>query len=351
MPRRLLACLFALLAAASAEAAETAAFRGWQAECTDDNICVLVNRATGAAGEDAVIALRRLPDAGAPWQILVTPLDPAIDLTHPFALNVDGGPKLTFNPGYDFLAYGPAGNLFLVNPGLAGRLLGAMAGGMSAALYYEPEAGGSAAAVFALPGLADGLAWIDDRQSRLDRNRRVAAPVDLEPHESMAGLVTPIDGGTGERGLPNNVLTQHYGVHGCERLDSTLMSATQPLTGRLSDSAVLYAIPCTATGQRVDYRLYVVETGEIGGIDTLSFARYSRDYGWTGTDTLVDIAYDPEEGVLTSASPHREVDGCGHYARWRWTDIRFALIEYRYRESCGGAGDPRQYPEVFRLGN
>jgi len=342
--------LFTGLASAPAHAGDTAVFRDWQAGCTDENLCLLVNRAAGAEGADAVLALRRRPEADAPWQILVTPLEPAIDLAHPFALRVDGGPKLTFNPGYDFRSFGAPDNLFLINSGLAGRLLEAMAAGREAAFHYEPDGGGSASVRFALPGLADGLAWIDDRQARADLNRRVAPPVDLAPHASMDDIQSPIDGGTGQRGLPNNVLAQHYGVHGCEDLDSPLMAATDPLIARLSDSAVLFGVPCTAAGDRIAYRLYIVETGEIGGIETLAFARYSGDYGWTGTNTLLNVAFDEDKGELTSASSHREVDGCGHFARWRWADIRFALVEYRYRGACGGASDPKRFPAVFDRG-
>jgi uncharacterized protein DUF1176 len=329
--------------------ADVEAFRDWRAECTDENICVLVNRATGPAGEDVVLALRRRPEADAPWQISVTPLDPPVDLTHPFAMNVDGGPKLTFNPGYDFLTYGAPSNLFLVNAGLAERLLGGMAGGNKAGVFYEPDGGGKASASFALPGLADGLAWIDEAQARTDLSRRVAPPVDLEPHESMAGLSSAIDGGSGQRGLPNNVLAQHYGVHGCEDLDSPLMAKTEPFSARLSDSAVLYAVPCTASGGAVASRLYIVETGEIGGIEALSFARYSAAYGWTGSDTLINVSLDADTGELSSVSAGRDVDGCGHAARWRWRDIRLALIEYHYRETCGGSDDPARWPVVFAL--
>ncbi len=350
--RRLLALPpIALLAflATPAGAGEAQAFGDWRAECSDGNICVLVNRGAGADGEDVVLALRRRPEADAPWQLSVTPLEPGIDLTHPFAMNVDGGPKLTFNPGYDYLAFGSADNLFLVNAGLGERLLSEMAGGAEAKVFYEPDGGGSASASFALSGLAAGLAWIDREQARDDANRRIAPPDDLAPHESMANLETPIDGGKGQRGLPNNVLAQHYGVHGCEDLDSPLMAKTQALTARLSDSAVLYAVPCTATGGRVASRLYVVETGEIGGIETLAFARYSATWGWTGTDTLIDVRLDGAAGEIRSATAARDVDGCGHAARWRWRDIAFALVEYRYRETCSGSDDPKRWPVVFEL--
>ena len=339
-----LVVLWGLLAPVSAE---IAAFGDWRAECTDETICVLVNQATGPDGEDVVLALRRRPEADAPWQVSVTPLHPAIDLIHPFAMNVDGGPKLTFNPGYDYLAYGSTDNLFLINSGLAERLLGLMSDGREATLFYEPDGGGSASASFALAGLADGLAWIDAAQARTDVSRRVAPPIDLAPHESMAGLSSAIDGGQGQRGLPNNVLAQHYGVHGCEDLDSPLMARTEPLTVRLSDTAILYGVPCTATGGRVASRLYLVETGEIGGIASLSFARYSTAWGWSGTDTLVDVSFG--DGELTSVTAGRDVDGCGHAARWRWRDIAFALIEYRYRETCTGSDDPKTWPVVFAL--
>jgi len=344
--RLIFAFLLPLLLPAAA-LAEVEAFGDWRAECTDDIICVLVNRGAGPDGADVVLALRRRPEADAPWQLSVAPLDPGIDLTHPFAMNVDGGPKLTFNPGYDFMAFGSAGNLFLVNSGLAERLLGQMVGGLESSVFYEPAGGGSASASFALPGLADGLAWIDAQQVRTDTSRRIAPPNDLEPDESMAGMTQAVDGGPGQRGLPNNILAQHYGVHGCEDLDSPLMARAEPLVARLSDTAVLFAVPCTIAGGRIASRLYLLETGEIGGIQSLAFARYSTEWGWSGTDTLIDVDFDETSGDLTSYATGQDVDGCGHYGRWRWRDIRFALLEYRYRRTCSGSDDPASWPAVF----
>lgn len=344
---------------AATSPAATGTFGDWQADCGDEGVCVLFNRSAGSAdgdgtGEDAVLALRRGPAPDASWQLFVAPLAPPADLTHPFALWVDGGPKLTFNPGYDFLAFGTPNNLFLVNSGLATRLLKMMMAGGNADFAWEPDGGGSARVRFALPGLDDGLRWIDGQQGRkqqgiAERERTVTAPTDLQPHPIMADVRSPIDGGTGQRGLPAYLLGQHYGVHGCEDLDSPLMAKTEPRDARLSDSAVLYVVPCTVSGKRIASRLYVVETGEIGGIETLTFARYAADYGWVGTDTLVNVEFDTDKGELISVSSDRDVDGCGHAAHWRWRGIRFALVEYRYRETCSGSANPAQWPVVFRL--
>lgn len=338
----------AIVSLAGTAAAASESFRAWRGMCADDGVCILTSQAE-PGGADATLALRRLPGAGSPWQIVLTPASPPASLADTIAFQVDGGPKLTFNPAYDYRTFSGPDYLFLINPGLAGRLLAAMAGGRVMDLFYEPAGGGSARARFALPGLADGLAWIDARQERADRDRSVAAPGDLVPDLSMADVRSPVDGGAGERGLPGRLVEQHYLATGCERLDGPLLAGVAVVSGRLSDSALLFAVPCVAAGDTVSYRLYVVETGEIGGIQALSFAAFSPSHGWIGTDTLANVTFDERGGILTSLRSGRDEDGCGRRGEWRWEGWRFALVEYRFRAACSGAA-PSAWPVVFRLG-
>lgn len=345
---RAFAFLAAMLASSLATAQQSETFRGWRADCTAELVCLLSIGSGG--GADVSLALRRLPGAGEPWQLVVTPENPAASLTDTLAFSVDGKAKLTFNPAYDYLAHAGPAHLFLVNAGLATRLLGDMVGGLALEVFYEPEGGGSARARFDLPGLVSGMEWIDARQGRTDRDRTAAAPVDLLPDPAMADVRAPVDGGTGDRGLPRRLVEYHYLTTGCEQLEGTLLAGIDVVSGRLSDSALLFALPCVATGETVSYRLYVVETGEIGGIEPLSFAAFSPSHGWIGTETLTNVAFDPGEGRLTSVRAGRDEDGCGRYGVWRWVGWRFAMVEYRFRRDCDGR-EPRSWPLVFRLEN
>ncbi|TCT13646.1 uncharacterized protein DUF1176 [Tepidamorphus gemmatus] len=342
------AFIAAMLASSLATARQSETFRGWQAACTAELVCLLSKRAGG--GADVSVALRRLPGADEPWQLVVTPNEPAASLTDTLAVSVDGRAKLTFNPAYDYLAYGGPTHLFLINAGLATRLLGEMVGGLLLEIFYEPAGGGRATATLDLAGLVSGMQWIDSRQGRTDRDRTVAAPVDLLPDPAMADVRAPVDGGTGDRGLPRRLVDHHYLATGCEQLDSTLLAGIDVVSGRLSESALLFALPCVATGESVGYRLYVVETGEIGGIEPLSFAAFSPTHGWIGTDTLTNVAFDPGTGLLTSVRAARDEDGCGRHGTWRWIGWRFAMVEYRFRRDCDRT-QPRSWPVVFRLGN
>lgn len=348
MPLRLLISILTLLCTGlMARADDTTPSGHWRMKCNDVQGCRIVTRGMGPNGEEAILALRRLPGSDSRWHILTTPLAPLIDLTHPFAIGVDGGPKLTFNPGYDFRAYESADSLYLINEGLADRLLEALMAGRAATLYYEPAGGGSAVVLFKLDGLSAGLDWIDTQQRRTDGDRQVTAPTRLRPHASMNDIRAPVDGGDGRVGLPEGVLARHYGVQGCEDMNSSLLAATAPLIARLSDTALLFGLPCTRSGAVTRYRLYVVETGEIGGIESLSFARFSSAYGWTGTQALANIRFDEEAGELIAQSTAADLDGCGYYGRWKWQDIRFALVEYRYRDTCTGASNPTAWPQAY----
>lgn len=64
----------------------------------------------------------------------------------------------------------------------------------------------------------------------------------------------------------------------------------------VSQVATLYAIACTAGGSHVTYRLYLRDSGEIGGVEALVFALHDPRFGWSGTDLLVNPAFEPRPG-------------------------------------------------------
>ena len=67
----------------------------------------------------------------------------------------------------------------------------------------------------------------------------------------------------------------------------------------------------------------------------------------TGTQALANIRFDEKAGELIAQSTAADLDGCGYYGRWKWKDIRFALVEYRHRDTCSGASNPMAWPQAY----
>ncbi|MEG3435806.1 DUF1176 domain-containing protein [Pannus brasiliensis CCIBt3594] len=58
--------------------------------------------------------------------------------------------------------------------------------------------------------------------------------------------------------------------------------------------------------------------------------------------------YDREQQLLTVHTKYRGLGDCGTFARYRWRDTRFQLIEYRIKENCDGKYiDPDRYSRVY----
>jgi hypothetical protein len=147
-------------------------------------------------------------------------------------------------------------------------------------------------------------------------------------------------------GVPPRLLDWHMAAGVCEAPDSPALSDVATVIAPLSDTAMLYALPCFVREGRPNHRLYMIESGEIGGMSVLYFASWSARFGWSGTDTLEAIAYEPETRRLT-ATDLGGVEGCGWSGAWTFDAYAFRLDETRAPADCGAAGDPAGWPTVF----
>ena len=177
---------------------------------------------------------------------------------------------------------------------------------------------------------------------------RIAAP-DLPSGNATAR--PPVDGGTGPRGLPATVVDRHYQESDCEDLITGNIAAIAEIAARLSATETLYALPCTKSASGTTWRLYRSETGEIGGVATLYFARHDARSGWTGTDLLWNIEIDEPAGTLTTRRTGKGETDCGYFARWTWKNRGFELGEVRQRSNCTGSNDVFGWPVVYRREN
>ncbi len=141
-------------------------------------------------------------------------------------------------------------------------------------------------------------------------------------------------------GIPEAVIDAHLANLTCEDLASDHMHDRAPVVGALSPVATLYAIPCVAGARETSYRLYLHETGEIGGVHPLYFAVWSPENAWMGTELLRDVRFDPESGQLTGESAGTAGSGpsatCRVRGTWRWNRWAFRLERMETRGCAAG---------------
>ncbi|MGE0844717.1 MAG: DUF1176 domain-containing protein [Flavobacteriaceae bacterium] len=338
--------LLALLAALPARAAPEKV-GAWYLDCDATFYCAGATIATAGDGSRIVLRVGRASNSDAVWEISLLVNEVPFDHAAPFSVAIDSGPKQTFHPGKDYLAFG-AGDpeYFLTDPGLATRLLATLERGGGAVVHLPRRDDGDSAFRLDLDGLPQVMKIIGRRQTREDTARDAGAPTGLKPNPAMDGVTPLADGGHGDGGVPARVLERHRRESHCEDPGSAALSEVPAVTGALDSRSRLYAVPCSRSGKSVRYRLYRVETGEIGGIETLYFAAWLKEFGWTGTDLLENVSFHEASGTLVSEGGRDESGICASRAVHRWKGWRFALVDYYADVACKG-GPPESWARLY----
>ncbi len=144
----------------------------------------------------------------------------------------------------------------------------------------------------------------------------------------------PPDGTAAEHETAIGMVLARHAESDCEDPASDHMKRFRGIASTLSPTATLFAIPCTASGANTTYRLYVRESGEVGGVTVLYFATWSKDHGWSGTDLLYNIALDGPR--LTAHYKASAKGDCGTYGEWTWTGYAYRLDRFAVEERCQG---------------
>ncbi len=150
--------------------------------------------------------------------------------------------------------------------------------------------------------------------------------------------------------LPDILLETHYRTSECEDMET--IKGPEPIIAVLSDVARLYALPCTSSSHDdVTYRVYLFETGEIGGIRPLLFSLYTPKLGWVGTDILRGVKLDAATGKITHRTLSRWGGACGTFGQWKWNDFTLKMLEFRIRKSCGTSKSVKDWVVIYSNNN
>lgn len=336
---RAAAVAFCLLAGLSPAPVRAEVFADWQLDCETRETCRLATQGREELSGEPLFALALSPSGDA------LALELAVGAARPDDIRamqweVDGNLVHVLRPG-EFALHGDARRFFVTDGATGRKLLTAMRGGTRLRISYLDAVAEAHDAVFSLDGLTAGLEAMSAQMS-LPASPKIAAPALAEVaaptrSEAVAAL-----------GIPYAVLERHARSSDCEATDSDAFRSVSVPIAALGQTAVLYAIPCTASGKTVTYRLYMRDTGEIGGIETLHFALHDPRFGWTGTDLLSNVRFDHATGLLEAeyVGPGDRV--CGYRASWSWQDHAFRMERFEGPDDCRNASRPnswtRQHP-------
>jgi len=146
--------------------------------------------------------------------------------------------------------------------------------------------------------------------------------------------------------LPDILLDTHEITSTCEALET--IKGVKPITAVLSNVATLYALPCTKSSHDdTTYRVYLFETGEIGGIRPLLFSIFTPDFGWVGTDILRGVELDAETATITHTTYARWGGACGSHGKWVWNSFTLKMLEFRYRKSCKAGRKVKDWVKAY----
>lgn len=336
MRRLALLALAALsLAGARPALAEETSLKGWNGRC-DAPVCRASKPST--SGLQALLVGRF--ETGDGLAVGLASPGAIVDRDRPMTLRIDGRRIGDIPPKSGFAPLERVETFWIVDPGLARTVVEALPTAKSLRFEYIDVTGAPHDADIDVAGFADLLAWTDRQLGRTTAKPTGVAPrgLDAAPSPSRGELVVRM-------GVPPRLLAKHTAASDCEASNSPLLRAFKPVIGVLSSTAILYSIPCTASQGNVSYRLWVVESGEIGGITAQYFALFDPVYGWKGSDLLHNVAYDEKSTRLTAT--YRAGGGCGGRGAWKWKSWAFAMEEYRMAADCVEGSDPTGWPKVW----
>lgn len=339
---RITAILTALLAFAPAALAAdswTEIFRDWQATCFPDGGCEASTGDQGptAGGDTLRLIVERTSPESEGWFVAIefhqAPARPDRAIT----LTVSDHGQIVLQSDSLKTYRGPY-RYYVTDPDSLDALLPALLAGDGVQIDYFDVTNEARTYLLSLSGVSASFLWIEE-QMDITGAPRLAIPATglTEPAPDPAVAIR-------EAGLPEAVRAHHERTSSCEIYGDARLEDLGMAIELLSDTQILYALPCTAHAYNVTYRLYLREIGEIGGIRTLYFADYSESTYWTGTDILFNVTV--EGKWLTALYKGRGLGDCGSLGEWSWQEHDYRLEHFSVQEECDGA-QPDDWPVVF----
>jgi hypothetical protein len=270
---------------------------------------------------------------------------PVADLSEAITLSTGGG-YTSFLPQDDYAVFGPAGDLYLIEPAKTARLVDQFGPATTLEVNYanaDPSTGQSGALQFSLSGFSAVYQAVKRELGTGSAKVAFAAPPGLERadmppaahHISQGAAPGAIVSSPAPDGIPQVVFDMHLRISDCEALSGGTLRGVAPQSARMTETAIIHAIPCIASAAGTTWRLYQIETGEIGGVRPLTLARYSPKFGWVGMLEPANVTLDPAAPGLTASRTGQGSDDCGYRGTWVYEDFDLKLVRFEAAARCG----------------
>ncbi len=346
--------LASILLPGSALGAETS-FEAWTAACADAKsgpACHARTEAPASGAQSVRLTVSREPGKDAPPRLSLTFVGALRTPPRPrLALAIDGGPPVRLASGSD-LSIGPGADPGAIELRLSEsatrRLLPFLRRGKTLSASVSGEGGDQIAVELSLAGFGPAAAEMDNRQGRAERQDALTALIGGSSPAALSGRLRDVP-----RDATPAPLKQAMADRDCPVWDTTegnpSFLAEESFAADLGGGRTLWSIVCTSGAYNVESVLFVEDPSRAANrFEPLLFASFVESIGWTGVDTLSNVAYDPDKRQLTAFDKGRAAGDCGTVGTWEWVGAAFRMIEYRAKEECDGSGKAENFPIVFR---
>ncbi|NJM30993.1 MAG: DUF1176 domain-containing protein [Rhizobiales bacterium] len=200
------------------------------------------------------------------------------------------------------------------------KIFPALRKGQSVTLGFTSD-GKAQSESFSLSGLAAVLLWIDEKQGLVGNSAAVAA------YGAASESTELEEGAAAEFKVKIEKLSP---VSQCqwneEGGDKSLYKVDEY---DLGDGSLLYAVLCWRGAYQESAVLFRETTDELR---VLTFADYSEEMGWGGTQELTSPEFDEKAKTLFTHTKFRGIGDCGSSAQYQWMPDGFKLQLYTYRK-------------------
>ncbi|GLK78710.1 DUF1176 domain-containing protein [Methylopila turkensis] len=330
-------------------------FEAWTVTCGEGaapecNVASATLPAAGAKHVSLIVTRAGAKEAQPRLRLVLE--GPATPLPRPrLALAVDGGTPVRLVPGAD-LAVTPgadAANVEIrLSEGATRRLLPFMRRGRVLSVEVTGEADDKIAAEVPLPGLQGAFAEVDRAQARADKPEALSALIGGSTPAALSGQVRDVTREATPARLRTIMVERDCPVWDRTENDPSFL-ADESFAADLGSGRTLWAIVCASGAYNVEFVLFLEDPSQAADrFEPLLFASFVESLGWTGVDSLSNVAYDPAKKQLTAFEKGRAAGDCGTVGAWEWGGAAFRMVEYRAKEECDGVGEPGRFPIVFR---
>ncbi|MGI9482293.1 MAG: DUF1176 domain-containing protein [Hyphomicrobiales bacterium] len=319
-------------------------FRDWLAACREDTYCsatAYVRPGSGAFGEAYVLRVGREGGDFSQFVISFTAIDDMPAKGELLNVRVVGGPAFALAPGAGYMTIGSKNEYFFTDQAMLDKLFPAMKAGSQMSISFRDDRGETHTANFSLRGMSAALKWINKDQIRAANESAVGPPPmeNAKQEEGDADGITPLQ-------LPPAIMALQGQVEACEGWVGRPSPQNHSRRFDLGEGLSMFIVPCTPGTNNPASRIYLVEKGRRA--DAMLFAVHNETLGWTGTDRLVNAAFDKESGILSSRFKAEGSEGCGTLSEWEWRDGNFVMQRVVAWKDCAAPLPAENWQVIYQ---